>query len=129
MTKFANRDQVTSAVLGIITPDYTEDDLHRSNILWWQNIRRNGGFSLTRIGAEAFKNADIEFEEYEIGTAGVMTGMGMSAVLANKMVVPYYFYINDRIMRVKIYDSRVSMMIVIYGTVQEYLGTLPNRDR
>lgn len=129
MTKFANRDVVTSTVLEILTPDYTAEDLHQANITWWQNFRRTGGFALTFKGTVAFKTALIEFEDYEIGPAGVMTGMGISAKLAAKMVVPYHFYVNDRIMRVKIYDSRVSMMIVIYGTVQEYLDSLPNREK
>lgn len=129
MTKFASRDMVTSTVLGILTPDYTSEDLHQANVTWWQNFRRTGGFALTAKGEAAFKAADIECEEYEIGPAGFMTGMGTSAILANKMVVPYYFYINKGTMRVKIYDSRVSMMVVIYGTVKEYLDSLPNRDK
>lgn len=129
MTKFASRDQVTSAVLKILTPDYTDEDLHQANITWWKNFRRNGGFSLTVKGAEAFKSADIEHNEYEMGNAGMMTGHGISMTLSNKMAVPYYFYINERIMRVKIYDSRVSMMIVLHGSVHEYLDTLPNRDK
>lgn len=130
MTKFASRDQVTSAVLGILMPEYAAEELHRAKITWWQNFRRTGGFALTLKGSEAFRDAEIEFEEYDIGTAGVVTGMGMSAVLANKMVVPYHFYIdNRRTMRVKIYDSRASMMIVIYDTVKEYLDSLPDRDK
>ena len=130
MTKFANRDQVTAAVLRILTPDYTEEDLHQANITWWKNFRRTGGLALTFKGTEAFRDALIDFEEYDIGTAGVVTGMGMAAVLANKMVVPYHFYIDEhRTMKVKIYDSRVSMMVVLYGTVREYLETLPNRDK
>jgi hypothetical protein len=129
MTKFASRDQVTAAVLGILTPEYTEEDLHRSNITWWQNFRRTGGFALTVKGTEAFKDAGIEYQEYEIGPAGVVTGMGHQSTLAAKMVVPYYFYINERTMRVKIYDSRASMMVVLYDTVQEYLASLPNRDK
>ena len=130
MTKFASRHVVTSTVLRILTPDYTEEDLHKANITWWQNFRRSGGFALTFKGTEAFMSAEIEFEEYEIGTVGLVTGMGMSSVLANKMVVPYHFYIDGRsTMKVKIYDSRVSMMIVIYGGVKEYLDTLPNRDK
>jgi hypothetical protein len=129
MTKFANRDQVTGAVLRILTPDYTEEDLHQANITWWQNFRRNGGFALNPKGAEAFKDAGIEYQEYEIGPAGVMTGMGYQSTLAIKMVVPYYFYINERRMRVKIYDSRVSMMVVLYDTIHEYLDSLPNRDK
>lgn len=127
MIQFATRDQITSAVLKILMPDHSKEDLHKAKVTWWQNFRSTGGFGLTFNGSKAFQNAEIEYQEYEISRVATVTGLGYSSLLDKKMIVPYYFYVDKGIFKIKVYDSRVSMLIVLYDSVMDYVNSLPSR--
>jgi hypothetical protein len=127
MINFPTRSEITEKILSILNPDYTADDLHNANVTWWKNIRSTGGYGLTYAGSQAFEKAEIEFQEFDEGPSGYMSMMSMSLTLDTKMVTPYYFYSNEKRRKVKIYDSRIAMLITLYETVNDYIKTLDNR--
>jgi len=127
MINFPTRSEITEKILSILNPDYTADDLHNANVTWWKNIRSTGGYGLTYAGSQAFEKAEIEFQEFDEGPSGYMSMMSMSLTLDTKMVTPYYFYSNEKRRKVKIYDSRIAMLITLYETVNDYINTLDNR--
>lgn len=127
MTKYPSREQVTATVLKIIEPDYTDVDFHKAMGLWWQNIRTSGGYGLTVAGAKAFENAQISYQEFEAAASPLSVVFAME--LDKKMLVPYHRYNNKGTQRVKIYDGRVSMIIVLYESIDTYLEGLSPRSK
>ena len=127
MINFPTKSEITEKVLSILNTDYTADDLHNANVTWWKNIRSTGGYGLTYAGSQAFEKAEIEFQEFDEGPSGYMSMMSMSLTLDTKMVTPYYFYSNEKRRKVKIYDSRIAMLITLYETVNDYIKTLDDR--
>jgi hypothetical protein len=55
--------------------------------------------------------------------------MELSISLDKKMTTPYYFSSADRRQKIKIYDSRIAMIIVLHGTFELYLNTLEPRNK
>jgi hypothetical protein len=129
MVYFPDRTSITKKVLSLIKPDYTEDDLHQSFVSWWRNIRATGGFGLTYVGSKAFEKAEITFQEFENDPSSHMRNMELSISLDKKMTTPYYFSSVDRRQKIKIYDSRIAMIIVLHGTFELYLNTLEPRNK
>lgn len=124
--KFPTREQVTRAVLRIIQPEYTDADFDFKMITWWLNIRSNGGFGLTYDGSKAFELACIDYKEFETSTPPIIH---FALTLDKKMPVAYYSRIDKGICKIKVYDDRVSMMIILYDTIDVYLSHLKSRHK
>lgn len=129
MSKFADRDMITEKILSILTPEYSVKELHDAKVTWWKNFRNTGGYGLTVAGARAFEQADLDFVEFDDGPSDVMLNNALGLLLDSKMVTPYYFYIADRRRKIRIYDSRVVMLIGLYDTVSAYLQSLERRPK
>jgi hypothetical protein len=129
MAYFADRTAITKKILSIINPEYTEADLHQAMVTWWQNIRSTGGFGLTYAGSQAFEKAELEFQEFDNGVSSHMGNSGLSIGLDRKMITPYYFYSNEKRQKIKIYDSRIAMLVTLHESVGAYLKTLDERAK
>jgi hypothetical protein len=129
MAYFADRTSITKKILAIINPEYTEADLHHAMITWWRNIRSTGGFGLTYAGSQAFEKAELEFQEFDNGVSSHMGNSGLSIGLDRKMITPYYFYSNEKRQKIKIYDSRIAMLVTLHESVGAYLKTLEERNK
>lgn len=125
--RFPSREQVTSAVLKIVQPDYADRDFNAAMKSWWQNIRSTGGFGLTYAGSKSFELAGLDFEEFETKSSPLSVGFAME--LDKKMPVPYYRYTNKGAQRVKIYDERISLLVILYDTIDTYLSHLEPRHK
>ena len=100
-------------------------DLHGFG--WWANPRKNGGLGLTRPGDEAFKMAKLE--SYDFSAAGRMTSR-FCALLNRKLKCPHYIFMNgnDKL-TVRIYDSRIAMIIGLAGSIERYLEHQTHRNK
>ena len=128
MTKFPARRLIVRKILEIINPDYNDASVDDAMAIWWQNPRSTGGFGLSYAGQLAFEKAEIEYVEFDEGPSSYMGNMSFAAALNAKMVVPYYFYSNEKRKKIKIYDSRVTMLIAFYESVGAYLNTIERRN-
>lgn len=129
MAYFADRTTITKKILAIINPEHTVLDLDTAMVTWWKNIRSTGGFGLTYAGSKAFEKAEIAFQEFDEGDSGYIGNMGLSLLLDSKMTTPYYFYSDQRRQKIKIYDSRIAMLITLHESVGAYLKTLEQRNK
>jgi hypothetical protein len=127
MAKFADRSTITKTVLSLIKGDYTDADLKAAESSWWKNIRSTGGFGLTYAGSKAFAEAEIESQEFINGQSSHNSNLGLSLLLDSKMTVPYYFYSDQKLQKIKIYDGRISMLITLYEDINSYLKTIEKR--
>jgi hypothetical protein len=120
-----DRMLITATVLKLIKSDYTPEDLERVRVTWWKNVRPSGGFGLTFDGDQAFRQADLEHWDFDAGIVdNSLSAMSFAVAVDKKMPVPYYLYFSKRHKYLRIYDSRVAMLMGLYGNVSEYLTTL-----
>ena len=127
MAKFADRSTITKTVLSLIKSEYTGTDLKAAESTWWQNIRSTGGYGLTYAGSKAFDEAEIEYQEFINGPSSHNANLGLSLRLDSKMIVPYYFYSDQKQQKIRVYDSRISLLIALYEDINSYLQTLDKR--
>lgn len=122
------REVITKAVLQELGVSNSEM-VARAHKTWWSNIRRSGGFRLTAAGDQAFQQADIQCFSYELDlTKQDLSGVGGAVQLMlelDRLVdVPYSFHRQRgtaTVVYLRIYDSRVAMMIDLYGGIVDYV--------
>jgi hypothetical protein len=126
MTKFVcDRRVVVKRILDIIKPDNTDEDVNIAMKTWWQNIRRTGGFSLSNTGAEMFKRADLEYHEIDYGIVlNSLSATAFAAILDKKMPAPFFLIFQNRRKYIRVYDSRMALMMALYDDINAYLDSL-----
>jgi hypothetical protein len=92
---------------------------------WWYT-GRGSGFRLTQEGKYAFELAEIEYYEYPVKISTSYNAFVLD--LSKKLSCPYYLDIGLTTIitkgTVRLYDSRVAMMVSLYGSLMEYLDTI-----
>ena len=96
---------------------------------WWMVQRPDGGLRLTDQGDLAFRYAKIEFYLYPISTEDIVTPGVYLLELNKKLKCPYYIGVNKleglkKEPFIRIYDSKISMMINLYGSIKDYLKSV-----
>lgn len=97
-------------------------------VKWWFT-GRGGGLRLTERGDQAFKLAEIEFYEYEIPISRMTVSYHSFVLqLSKKITCPYYLDVNSNKARtqfiIRLYDSKIAMMVGLYGSLVEYLDSI-----
>lgn len=91
---------------------------------WWMTGRQYG-LRLTGIGDQIFRTAEIEFFDYDVGNNKENSYYNYLTELNHKIQCPYYLGVsmvdNKKKPYIRIYDSKVAMMISLYGTLNAYL--------
>jgi hypothetical protein len=126
-----DKEQIVKAVLPLL-PGYSAFDHERTvdyaMKTWWTNIRSTGGLGLSKYGADMFNAAGIESHQFEIGPSGSMSNIATSLVLNREMQCPYYFYSTNRKRYIEVYDSRIAMLILLCGDINEYIARLRDNN-
>lgn len=113
-----NKEEITRKILPLI--DSTEIlDFDYAMKTWWVNIRDTGGLSLTTLGDKVFRQTKIECYDLILGWTNYSNACML--MLDRKMPCPYYIYIASKQNFVRVYDSRVAMMITLHGGVEKFL--------
>jgi hypothetical protein len=123
------KQKITEAVLAEIPKShrvYHELPIEDVVFRWWFTGRQEG-LRLTDEGVTAFELADIEFYEYEFKAEG-KSHHSFMLELNKKIKCPYYLGVNKKDKKAKfyirLYDSKVAMMLGLYGTLEEYLQSI-----
>jgi hypothetical protein len=129
MSKFvSDRRLIVRRILDIINPDGTDADVDLAMTTWWQNIRQTGGFQLTVYGDQQFRLAELEYYDIDCGpvqnSLSAMAFHASSIKLDKKMPAPFYLIFKDRCKYIRVYDSRVALMIAMYDDINKYLESL-----
>lgn len=125
MNELSIKEKITEAVLNQI-PAEQRAEFNWALKVWWVNKRKTGGLRLTDLGDFSFRIADIEKFNFPLVTKKQLeSDMNWDQFLLElnyKIPCPYYVDAKkpkEPILRV--YDSKIAMLISLYGTVQEYL--------
>jgi hypothetical protein len=111
-----------------LVPDTEISDFDYAMKTWWKNIRNTGGLGLTLYGDNVFKIVGLESYDFDLGQNSYFGGMGTLIMLDKYMPCPYYFRLSDRKKHLRIYDGRVATMIMLNGSVTEYIEKIKNRQ-
>ena len=97
---------------------------------WWMTGRQDG-LRLTDVGDLAFRTAEIEFYQYELKIQPETQYHAYILELNKKIKCPYYMGVNKDGKKskpfIRFYDSKIAMMVSLYGNVNEYLDSIKVR--
>ena len=119
------KKEITEAVLKQLP--YDDQSIEKTIRTWWFTM--NGpGLRLTPLGDKKFQEASIEYYECPIK---IKQASWFSFVLdcSKKLECPYYFGVNKVENQkaepyVRLYDSKIAMMLTLYGDIQSYLDSM-----
>lgn len=128
------KQQITETVLAEIPKShriYHELPLEDVIFKWWQTGRQEG-LRLTDEGVTAFQLAEIAFYDYEFKQDG-QTYHSFVLELNKKIKCPYYIGVNKKDSKnksfyIRVYDSKVAMMLGLYGNLKDYLASIKVRS-
>lgn len=126
MSKLTYKERVTQTVLEQINDaDWTFESAMKG---WWQNPRRDSGLRLTYLGDLEFRQAGIEFYDHQFKPLVGKNYYGFIIELSKKIKCPYYIDVSrsdtGNIPYLRLYDSRIAMMLTLYGDLQLYLNSI-----
>ena len=126
MTKDSVKRRITKAIIEEIPESYI--DVEMAMKAFWLDIRNEGGLRLSDVGDKAFKLADIECFEFPFRLKritdkdAIYSYQNLMLDLSLKLPCPYYIGRHKPSEPyIKIYDSKIAMMINLYGDIYEYL--------
>jgi hypothetical protein len=127
MTRDSVKRRITKAIIEQTGSEYSFD-IDTAMRTFWLDIRNEGGLRLTDVGDSFFKRADIEAFEFPFrlkritDKEPIYSYQNLMLDLSLKVPCPYYIgrhKPNEPF--IKIYDSKIAMMINLYGDIYEYL--------
>lgn len=98
---------------------------------WWYT-KSGEGLRLTNKGDEMFRQANIEFFDLPVKTKDTSWYKFLTDC-NNKIKCPYYFSVNKdaesklREPYIRLYDSKIAMMLTLYGDIESYLESVKVR--
>lgn len=84
---------------------------------------RNGGMRLTDEGAKAFGYADIEYFSFSLKSKK-LNWYPFLLEINKKIKCPYFLGSKDKVAIIQIYDSKIAMVIELYGGIYNYLESI-----
>lgn len=103
---------------------------------WWMNIRKDGGLRLTDQGDVALRKVDFEYFDFDFTLTNSNVALSWNQFvleLNKKMPCPYYINVTPREGKkmpfIRVFDSRVAMLINLYGSVDRYIELSKARKR
>ena len=127
----SKKEIITEAILAEIPKSnrqYHEAKLSDLIYRWWFSGKYQDGLRLTDEGVAAFALADIEFYDYDFKHPN-KSYHNFLLELNKKIKCPYYLGSNkvDKTkpgLYIRLYDSKIAMMLNLYGDLTEYCDSI-----
>lgn len=101
---------------------------------WWMTGTSGEGLRLTAIGDLNFKLAEIEYYQCPLKNKAINRSSYYAFIseLSKKIKCPYFLGVNkvenDKAEPyIRLYDSKIAMMMTLYGDIQSYLDSIKVR--
>ena len=108
-----------------LLPEGHRITVEEAMVLWYTNIRNNGGFRLTANGHQVMKILSLDSWPVELGDIKITMDKNLLLDLDRKLTYPYFIdYKNKQIV---FYSSREAVMATMYGSVKNWLANMPQR--
>jgi len=122
------KEKITNAVVSALPSNSTYKTLSINHLLfrWWFTGRAGDTLRLTDEGKLAFTEANLEFFDFSLAPLKKLTISSKEYTLKIGKKVSCPFYIGLKTNKaasayIRVYDSKVAMMIELYGTFNDYL--------
>ena len=133
MTTLTYKEQITAVVLEQVPTGFhlglTQAEAMRQ---WWQTGARSNGLRLTELGDLSFRVAEIEFYQYDFKVKLAEGWHGYILDMSKKLQCPYFLGTTKTPGKkqepyIRLYDSKIAMMISLYGDIDSYLKSVKIR--
>lgn len=94
-------------------------------VLWYTNIRNNGGFRLTQNGYQALKILALESWSVPLNDIKITMDKNLLLALDRKLTWPYF--IDYKKKEIVFYSSKEAVMATMYGSIKNWLDNTPQR--
>ena len=128
MTRRSRKEIITEAVLTSLPDRSSYQNLTTEQIAfkWFATGRTGNGLRLTEEGFKCFTDSDITFYDFPVDffafSKGIVVKPEIFTMSLNKNIgCPYYLIAKKASVYLRLYDSKIAMMIDLYGCVEEYL--------
>lgn len=132
MSKPSIKELITKAVVDQMPEVINFMTVEEAMKKWWQTGSRGDSLRLTDIGDMAFRVSEIEFYQYDFATKIEGSYHNYILELSRKIKCPYYLGVAKSEGKknqpyIRLYDSKIAMMISLYGNIDSYLKSLKVR--
>lgn len=123
------KEIITDAVLEQLPEKAIDKNTSSDELLfkWWFSGRQEG-LRLTEWGDMNFRQAEIEFYQSDFNMRDGTSHHAYMLELNKKMKCPYYIGVSKEDKKkkpyIRLYDSKIAMMVGLYGTLTEYLDSI-----
>ena len=97
-------------------------------VAWWVTGRSGDGLRLTDEGNQAFEYAKITQYAYPFSPPETVLGKDdwqkYLRSINKKVKCPFYLGVKSGKPIIKLYDSKIAMMIALYGNLQDYVASV-----
>jgi hypothetical protein len=131
MTKPSYKEIITEAVVNQLPTEFvvSKEDALKT---WWFTGQSSDVLRLSENGDVNFRIAQIEFYQYEFIPKAEDTYHSYMIDLGKKMRCPYFLGVNKVEGKkskpyIRLYDSKIAMMVSLYGNLDSYLKSIKVR--
>jgi hypothetical protein len=125
----SKKQTITEIIIKELPENYFDSsDIEKIIFKIWYTGRTGTGLRLTEEGKKAFADANITYYEYLLDISKLSDKKKkynkLSLQLDKKIACPFYLGIKEIRKKqpyIVVYDSRVAMMINLYGSIAEFL--------
>lgn len=118
------KHKLTKQLIELLPEDHRLS-VEEAMILWYTNIRNNGGFRLTQNGFQVMKILGLESWSVPLTDIKITMDKNLLLALDRKLTWPYF--IDYKKKEIVFYSSREAVMATMYGSIKNWLDNMPQR--
>lgn len=118
------RDEYTQSMWEKL-PDAIKEaqTLAKTQDQWWHDSRLTGGWRLSWAGyTDLSEQLKLETWNFEFLTKDIASWMYLR--LKHNITTPYYIVQNRKHTRLTVFDSKIAVVINLYGNIEKFLSNL-----
>ena len=119
-----SKHKLTKRLIELLPEDH-RISIEEAMVLWYTNIRNNGGFRLTQNGLLAMKILGLESWSVPLNDIKITMDKNLLLSLDRKLTWPYF--IDYKKKEIIFYSSREAVMATMYGSIKNWLDNMPQR--
>jgi len=118
------KHKLTKRLIELLPEDHRLS-IEEAMVLWYTNIRNNGGFRLTQNGFQVMKILGLESWAVPLNDIKITMDKNLLLALDRKLTWPYF--IDYKKKEVVFYSSKEAVMATMYGSIKNWLDNMPQR--
>ena len=118
------KHKLTKRLIELLPEDHRLS-IEEAMVLWYTNIRNNGGFRLTQNGLLAMKILGLESWSVPLNDIKITMDKNLLLALDRKLTWPYF--IDYKKKEIIFYSSKEAVMATMYGSIKNWLDNMPQR--